>query len=112
MNHKRVSRMMRADNLLMIRNRELGSVTAPDQELEIYLNLASRMKVPVQIYANECRDLEHLVLSVEAFIGRYYNRCRLHSALGYRAPEEFESKSERRDAEAGVVASKLRLFDQ
>ena len=44
-NHKRVSRMIRADNLLMIRNRELGSVTAPDQELEIYLNLASRMKV-------------------------------------------------------------------
>jgi putative transposase len=224
-NHKRVSRMMRADNLLMIRNRELGSVTAPDQELEIYLNLASRMKVsganqlwiadityirlkaefvylavvldafsrkvvgwsldrslqarlplnalrlaiadrqPLpglvhhsdrgvqyacgeyiqvlrnhrmvssmsrpgnpydnascesfmktlkqeEIYANEYRDLEYLILSVEAFIEHYYNRCRLHSALGYRSPEDFESRSEQRDAEAGIVASKVRLFDQ
>jgi putative transposase len=224
-NHKRVSRMMRADNLLMIRNRERKPVTDPEHELEIYLNLASRMKVsglnqlwiadityirlkaefvylavvldafsrkvvgwslarslqaklPLnalkqaiadrqpppglvhhsdrgvqyvcgsylqmlrthrmissmsrpgnpydnascesfmktlkqeEIYANDYRDLEHLVLSVEAFIERYYNRFRLHSALGYRPPEEFESKSQQRDAEAGDVASKVRLFDQ
>ena len=26
----------------------------------------------------------------QEFIERYYNRCRLHSALGYRPPEEFE----------------------
>jgi putative transposase len=65
-----------------------------------------------EIYANEYRDLEHLVLSVEAFIEHYYKRCRLHSALGYRSPEDFESKSEQRDAETGVVASKVRLFDQ
>ena len=44
-NHKRVSRMMRADNLLTIRTRELRPATDPDNESEIYLNLASRMKV-------------------------------------------------------------------
>jgi transposase-like protein len=44
-NHKRVSRMMRADNLLTIRNRELRPVTDSHRELEIYLNLARRMKL-------------------------------------------------------------------
>ncbi len=43
-NHKRVARMMRTDNLLTIQNRELRQVTDRDRELEIYLNLASRMK--------------------------------------------------------------------
>jgi transposase InsO family protein len=65
-----------------------------------------------EIYANDYQDLEHLVQSVEAFIEHYYNRCRLHSALGYRAPEEFEEKSDQRNAEAGVAASKVNLFDQ
>jgi putative transposase len=223
-NHKRVSRMMRADNLLTIRNRERGPVKDPDRELEIYLNLASRMKVcgpnqlwiadityirlkaefvylavvldafsrkvvgwsldrslqarlPLnaleqaianrqpppglvhhsdrgvqyacgdyvqmlrnhrmipsmsrpgnpydnascesfmktlkqeEIYGNDYRDLEHLVQGVEAFIEHYYNRCRLHSALGYRPPEEFEEKSGLRNAEAGLAASKVTLFD-
>src|SRR6266446_1013664 len=43
-NHKRVARIMRTDNLLTIQNRELRQVTDRDRELEIYLNLASRMK--------------------------------------------------------------------
>jgi len=43
-----------------------------------------------EIYANEYRDLDHLRANVEAFIEQYYNRSRLHSALGYRPPEEFE----------------------
>lgn len=43
-----------------------------------------------EIYGNEYRDLEHLRAHIEEFIERYYNRCRLHSALGYKAPEEFE----------------------
>ena len=43
-----------------------------------------------EIYANQYRDLEHLRASMEEFIDRYYNRRRLHSALGYRPPEEFE----------------------
>ena len=43
-----------------------------------------------EIYANEYRDLDHLRANIEEFIEQYYNRCRLHSALGYRPPEEFE----------------------
>jgi len=214
---------MRADNLLMIRNRERKPVTDPEHELEIYLNLASRMTVSglnqlwnadityirlkaefvylavvldassrkvvgwsldrslqarltlnalkqaianrrpppglvhhsdrgvhyacgdyvqmlrnhrmipsvsrpgnpydspscesfmktlkqEEIYANDYRDLEHVVQSLEAFIEHYYNRCRLRSALGYRPPEEFEQKSGQRGADAALAASRVTLF--
>ena len=37
-----------------------------------------------EIYANDYQDLDHLRANIEDFIERYYNRCRLHSALGYR----------------------------
>jgi putative transposase len=43
-----------------------------------------------EIYANAYVDLEHLRSHIEAFIEQYYNRCRLHSALGYQSPDEFE----------------------
>jgi putative transposase len=43
-----------------------------------------------EIYANTYRDLDNLRTNIEAFIEHYYNRGRLHSALGYRPPQEFE----------------------
>jgi putative transposase len=43
-----------------------------------------------EIYASAYRDLEDLRARIEEFIERYYNQKRLHSALGYRSPEEFE----------------------
>jgi transposase InsO family protein len=43
-----------------------------------------------EIYVNQYWDLEHLRAHIAEFIDQYYNRCRLHSALGYKAPEEFE----------------------
>jgi transposase InsO family protein len=43
-----------------------------------------------EIYSNSYRDLEDLRAHIEEFIERYYNRIRLHSALGYLPPEEFE----------------------
>jgi putative transposase len=47
-----------------------------------------------EIYANKYDDLEHLRANIEEFIEQYYNRLRLHSALGYRPPEEFEQQIE------------------
>jgi putative transposase len=46
-----------------------------------------------EIYANKYDDLEHLRANIEEFIEGYYNRQRLHSALGYRSPEEFEQQA-------------------
>jgi putative transposase len=46
-----------------------------------------------EIYAHSYRDLAHLHTNIEEFIEQYYNRQRLHSALGYRSPEEFEGES-------------------
>jgi transposase InsO family protein len=43
-----------------------------------------------EIYASDYRDLEHLRQNLAEFIDRYYNRVRLHSALAYQSPEEFE----------------------
>jgi transposase InsO family protein/transposase-like protein len=211
-NHKRVARIMRDDNLLTIRRRELPWGTDQGDEMEIYLNLANRLKVggpnhvwiadityirlktefvylavvidafsrkvvgwaldrtlqarlPLgalrqaissrqpppglvhhsdrgvqyaceaylqmlrehqimpsvsrpahphdnascesflktlkreEIYANDYRDMEDLAAGIEEFIERYYNRCRPHSALGYRSPEEFEKQSEPRSGD-------------
>jgi putative transposase len=39
-------------------------------------------------------DLENLRANIEEFIEQYYNRQPLHSALGYRSPEEFEQQIE------------------
>ena len=44
-----------------------------------------------EIYASAYRDMEHLRANLEDFIERYYNKKRLHSALGYLSPEKFES---------------------
>jgi putative transposase len=44
-NHKRVLRIMRKDNLLGVQPRAFVVTTDSDHEFEVYLNLASRMKL-------------------------------------------------------------------
>jgi transposase InsO family protein len=223
-NHKRVARIMREDNLLAVQPRQFVVTTNSDHQLEVYLNLASRMKLTgidqlwvadityirlktefvylavildgfsrkvvgwaldrtlasrlastaleqaiakrqpppglvhhsdrgvqyaaeqyitmlekhgmipsmsrpanpydnascesfiktlkrEEIYANAYDDLEHLRANIEEFIERYYNRQRLHSALGYRSPEEFERQSECRSSAADSRSATMQFFE-
>ena len=43
-----------------------------------------------EIRCFEYRDIEDLRVNLGLFFDRYYNATRLHSALGYRSPDEFE----------------------
>jgi putative transposase len=43
-----------------------------------------------EIYTRRYRDRADLEAHIGQFMERYYNRRRLHSALGYRSPEQFE----------------------
>jgi putative transposase len=58
-----------------------------------------------EIYANGYDNLEQLRANIEEFVEEYYNRQRLHSALGYRSPEEFEQRSERGNPAASLGAT-------
>jgi transposase InsO family protein len=58
-----------------------------------------------EIYANQYADLDHLRANIQEFIEQYYNRQRLHSALGYLPPEEFEQA-----ANAEATSTGARMF--
>jgi len=58
-----------------------------------------------EIYANAYDNLEPLRANSAEFIERYYNRQRLHSALGYRSPEEFEQQSSRENSANSLGAT-------
>jgi putative transposase len=49
-----------------------------------------------EIYASQYQDIEDLRSNLEVFIEQYYNRQRLHSALAYCSPEQFEKHIELR----------------
>jgi putative transposase len=62
-----------------------------------------------EIYANDYRDMEDLCEHLEEFIDRYYNRLRLHSALDYRSPAQYEAETAgkpdlQRDARAAALS--------
>jgi hypothetical protein len=61
-----------------------------------------------EIYANQYQDLDDLRTNIETFIDEYYNRQRLHSALGYRPPEEFEQVIQPGAASTGATMSFFR----
>ena len=43
-----------------------------------------------EVYRMEYRDLAQATGSMKEFLEKIYNGKRLHSALGYRPPQEFE----------------------
>ena len=63
-NHKRVVRLMREDNLLAIRERRIVITTDSQHDLEVYLNLAKRMTLTA---ANQLwiADLTYIRLNSE-----------------------------------------------
>ena len=60
-----------------------------------------------EVHRNEYRDLDEARREIGAFLEKIYNHKRLHSALGYLPPAEFESKLLARSKE--VAARQLSL---
>jgi len=60
-----------------------------------------------EIYANSYENLEHLRANIETFIEQYYNQQRLHSALGYRTPEEFERQAQSQTEAADAKSARI-----
>jgi putative transposase len=60
-----------------------------------------------EIYVGAYRDFGELSQGVDEFIERYYNCRRLHSALGYRSPEEFERERGQQSRGAGFAAATM-----
>ena len=45
-----------------------------------------------EVHRNEYRDLAEAKSTIGMFLEKIYNQKRLHSALGYLPPQEFEQK--------------------
>jgi putative transposase len=67
---------------------------------ESFMRTLKREEVNGQAY----RDRAEAEASIEAFLETVYNRQRLHSALAYLAPEDFEAKQHSPADLAGSVA--------
>lgn len=57
-----------------------------------------------QISTSKYHFLDELNAHLEEFIEHYYNRLRLHSALGYKTPEEFEAAAQPASSAAASVS--------
>jgi len=55
-----------------------------------------------EVLRNEYRDLAEARASIHQFLEKVYNQKRLHSALGYLPPVEFEAQLAMKSAEAAA----------
>jgi transposase InsO family protein len=62
--------------------------TQANGRCESFTNTLKQEEIDARPYG----DLPELERHIEEFIEQFYNRERLHSALGYKSPEEFEQK--------------------
>jgi len=63
-----------------------------------------------EVYCRDYRDYDDLSQHLEAFIDQYYNRQRLHSALGYRAPADFEAAASGAGETGGMTTAPRMSF--
>ena len=63
-----------------------------------------------EIYCNQYAGFSELHEHLEEFLDTYYNRQRLHSALGYRTPEEFEHAATAPGCGAAQQAAAMKFF--
>lgn len=97
-NHKRVLRLMREDNLLCLRHRRFVATTDSDHGLPVYPNLIpaltltgiNQLWVAEEVYLNDYETMAEASASIDHFLGKIYNEQRLYSTLGYLPPVEFE----------------------
>jgi transposase InsO family protein len=73
---------------------------------ESFIRTLKREEIDAYRYA----DLEQLRSQIGEFIEQYYNRQRLHSALGYRSPEEFEQQAERQTSAGEIQSARMEFF--
>jgi putative transposase len=62
-----------------------------------------------EIHCSQYHTMEDLSANIEAFIDQYYNRQRLHSALGYRSPAEFEAAAQKVGGEPKDCSATMEL---
>ncbi len=55
-----------------------------------------------EVHRNEYRDLAEARSAIREFLEKIYNQKRLHSALGYRPPAEFETNLTAQTKEAAA----------
>ena len=91
-NHKWVARMMQNDNLLTIGHSELPWTTDRRDEVEIYLNLASRLKVggPNQVWIG---DVTYIRLKAEFVYLAVVIDCLLSKSGGLGARSNFAGEA-------------------
>jgi transposase InsO family protein len=63
-----------------------------------------------EVYCGEYKDYDDLSQHLLAFIDGYYNRQRLHSALGYRSPVDFESTAAAGGSSLITAAPRMNFF--